>query len=49
MGLTSLNSVREEKPQSVIVSKFSLIAYKALKITIAFLITQNTRKKTKHF
>ena len=46
MELTSLNSVNLNVS---FVSKFSLIANKALKITIAFLITQNTRKKAKHF
>ena len=49
MGLTSLNSVEKKNLNVSFVCKFSLIAYKALKFKIAFLITKNTHKKTKHF
>ena len=49
MGLTSLIVLEKKNLNLSFVSKFPLIAYKALKIKIAFLFTQNTRKKTEHF
>ena len=48
MGLTSLNSVvREEKPQCVICFQVlsNCLYCKVIKIKIAFLVTQNTRKR----